>query len=137
MAKKSGQIAMEYLILVGFVLAVIIPLIIIFYTESGSINLQIRSQQVRAIGEQVVDKAESAYYLGEPTKINLKVRMPEGIGNITVAGRALVFRLGNDLVPNDVVIPSDVNISGSITKTSGVIYISVENKGNYVLINST
>ena len=137
MAKKSGQIAIEYMIMVGFVLAIILPLIILFYTESDNISVQVRSQQLRSIGERIVDKAESVYYLGEPTRITIKIRMPGGVQNVTLVNRALIFRIQSKLGQNDIVVPSDVNLTGYMPTSSGIKYISIESKGNYVFINST
>ena len=133
----KAQVAMEYLILVGFVLAVIIPLVIIFYNESENINLQVKTQQVYAIGQHIIDKAESVYYLGEPSKTRLKAHLPDSIDQIIIQNHTLLFKMRTKQGLSDVVISSKVNITGSIPKTVGLHFITIENKGNYVSINGT
>ncbi len=135
-AQMKSQVAMEYIILVGFVLVIIIPLIVLFYSQSSDITVQVKSQQVQSIGQNIVDNAESVYYLGEPSKVQIKIQLPENIKNTSINSKSIVFTLRTESGLTDVVVPSRVNISGSLPKSSGIHLVIIENKGNYVNITS-
>ena len=81
---KKAQASSEYLILMGFVLAVIIPIILYFFHASAETNTEIRSQQVQDIVDLIIEKADSAYYRGEPTKHTIEANFPDGIEGITI-----------------------------------------------------
>ena len=139
LGKKNsmGQAAMEYIILTGIVLAIIIPLMVVFYNQSEDITLQVKSQQVRKIGEKIIDTAESVSYLGEPSRIQLKVYIPEGINAVSVVDKGIIFTIDTKLGENQVIVPSDVNMSGSIPITPGYHTISIENRDNYIFVSKT
>ena len=77
------------------------------------------------------------YYLGAPSKIQLKIYLPERINSIVVVNKALIFTLNTDGGLSDVVIPTNINLSGGIPVSAGIHFVTLENKGNYVNITST
>ena len=132
-----AQAALEYMILIGFLLAVLVPMIVLFYSKSSETSAQVRSEQAKALGQKIADSAESVYYLGQPSKFQFRANVPDGISSVNFTDKEIAFRI--QLVPGttDVVIPSTVNLSGSIKTSVGVHLITVENKGTYVFVNST
>jgi hypothetical protein len=134
---RRGQAAIEYILIFAFVLAILIPLIVLFVNRSSDVTAEVTSRQVQSVGQAIVDRAESVYYLGEPSKATVRVFLPEGIDSVNLTGRELVFRLRTVGGPSDIVISSAVNLSGTIKRTGGIHFITIENKGTYVQINST
>jgi hypothetical protein len=136
MLKKRSQTAMEFLIIFGFVFVMLIPLLIIFQLQTHETKDQLYSNQIRNIGSKIIDKAESIYYLGEPSKSTLKVMLPEKIENITFReNRELQFNYRtykNNI--QEISFTSLVNITGNISSSSGLHYIVIEAKGDYVSI---
>jgi len=88
---KKSQISMEYLIIVGFVVAVTIPLILIFTTHSTEMNEHVIANQANYIASKIVDSAESVYYLGASSKVTFRVQMPININAITIGNNEVVF----------------------------------------------
>ena len=127
---------MEYVIIVGFILFITIPLILIFYEHTSSTNDQVITSQVDMIAKKVVDSAESVYYLGEPSKTRIKVYMPTNIENVTIDNYEVVFKVKTKSGVTDISQPSSVNISGFISVTKGIHYISIESKGDYVWVST-
>ena len=128
---------MEYLILIGFVMTLLIPLILLFYNQSAGTASEVRSQQLLNIGQKIVDNAESVFYLGAPAKLQFKIYLPEGIQNVTATNRALIFKIVSGSSTSDLVIPSAINLTGVLPSTTGVHIVTVESRGNYVALNST
>lgn len=134
---RNAQVAIEYMIILGFILALMIPLILLFTSQKADTALQVRSAQLRAVGEKIVDQAESVYYLGEPSKVRFKINLPQQVDGVTITNKALIFQLNTEFGTSDIVIPSTVNMTGMIPITSGVHYLTAENRGGYVALNGT
>lgn len=125
---------MEYLMIVGFVAAIIIPMTVIYLTYSDQTEDQIISNQVANIAKKVGDTAETVYYLGEPSKTRVRAYFPQNIDNISIMGREIVFYVKTKNGVDEVVISMPVNVTGSLSQTSGIHNIVVEAKGEYVEI---
>ena len=135
---RKAQGSLEYILIFAFVLAALIPLIVLFVNRSADITIEVTSRQVQSVGQAIADRAESVYYLGEPSKATIRVFMPEGIHNASLMNRALVFKLRTlQGGLSDIVISADVNLTGTVATSAGIHFIILENKGTYVRINST
>src|SRR4030042_6530915 len=79
-----AQAAMEYLMVIALVTALIIPATFIFYRYSQGSNERIKSGQIEKMGNDIIDSAETIYYLGYPSRQEIDEQMPEGVYNITI-----------------------------------------------------
>ena len=134
---KRGQISLEYLIIVGFVAAITIPLIIIFNTHSSEMNEQVIANQADNIASKIVDSAESVYYLGEFSKITFRTFIPKKINAITIGDNEVVFFVKKLNGVDHVVKYSSVPINGSISAQSGTYDIVVESRGDHVWVSNS
>lgn len=125
---------MEYLTIVGFVAAIVIPMTIIYLTYSDQTEDQIVSNQVSNIAKKIGDTAESVYYLGEPSKTRIRAYFPDNINNISVAGYEIVFYVSTKNGIDEVVVSMPVNVTGTLTPTAGIHNIFIEAMGSYVQI---
>ncbi|MBR9692208.1 hypothetical protein GOV06_05485 [Candidatus Woesearchaeota archaeon] len=132
----KAQVSMEYLIIVGFVAAITIPLIVIFNTHSAEMNENIISNQADHIASKIIDAAESVYYLGEYSKITFRINMPTKINAITIGDNEVVFFVKKLNGVDEVVKYSPVPINGSISSSSGIYNIVVESKGDHVWVGN-
>jgi len=124
--RKRAQISMEYMVIVGFTLFMIMPIIIIYGAERQSMKEQVNAKQAQNIGRKIVDAAETMYYLGKPSKTTLKIYMPPHIQNITIANNEIIFKMQFGSLITDVPSPySTVNLSGSISTKQGLHFIDI------------
>ena len=133
---RKAQTSMEYMIIVGFVAAITIPLIIIFNSHSTEMNENIIANQVDNIASKIVDSAESVYYLGESSKVTFRVQMPKKINTITIGDNEVVFYVKKLAGVDEVVKYCPVPINGSISSQAGIHDIVVESKGDYVWVSN-
>ncbi|MBW2996245.1 hypothetical protein KY332_03020 [Candidatus Woesearchaeota archaeon] len=131
-----AQVSMEYLIIVGFVAAITIPLILIFTSHSTEMDEQVISNQVDNIASKIVDSAESVYYLGESSKVTFRVYIPKKINSITIGNNEVVFYVSKLVGVDEVVKYCPVPINGSLSTTAGIYDIVVESKGDYVWVSN-
>ncbi len=126
---------MEYLIIIGFVAIITIPLVIIFQQHSKQTSEEISSTEIYQISKRISDAAETVYYLGKPSKTTMKVYFPPGINSVSILNHEIVFTMAIQGGENEIVIYSPVNVSGNVTTHQGIHYLSVENKGGYVWVS--
>lgn len=124
MARKS-QVAMEYMMVVGFTLLLIVPIIAIYGSHRQSMNNQVATKQAENIARKIADSSQGVFYLGKPAKTTLKIYMPSNILNVTISNREIVFTVDIGKGSTEVVGTSDVNISGSISTSPGIQYIEI------------
>ena len=136
--KKKGQVSVEFITIFGFVFLMTIPLIIIFFDQTGSVKDSIASNQIRNIAIKLSDKAETVYYLGIPSKTTVKAHFPDNIEYITLSDRTIIFGYkdyNNNM--HEIVAVSLVNITGNISTEPGTHYIEVESLGDVVLLHES
>lgn len=133
---KKSQISMEYMIIVGFVIVITIPMILIFSSQSTSIDESLISNQAALIASKIVDSAETVYYLGNSSKVTFKVNMPKMIHGVNISNNEVVFRIKQHNGISDIVKYSIVPINGTISKKAGIFNIVVESRGDYVWVSN-
>ncbi len=131
--KKEGQISIEYMVIIGFVTVITIPLIIIYYTFIQESGQEIASTQIIQIAKKIVDASESVYYLGEPSQTTLRINMPDNIilANFS-SGKEIVFRIRSGKGEADIVQTTSVNITGNISTNKGTYTLTVKAMSDYV-----
>lgn len=125
---------MEYLVIVGFVAVIVIPMMIIFYSYADSTEDEIISNQIQKIGMKVADSAESIYYLGEPSRTVVRAFFPKNIRNATIGNNEILFIVNTKSGLDHVVVYTPVPIQGSLEVHSGYHNINVVSRGTYVEI---
>ncbi len=133
---KRGQVSVEFITIFGFVFLMTIPLIVIFFDQAGSVQDAIAGNHLRNIAIKVVDKAETVYYLGEPSKTTLKTQFPERIEYINITSRIIIFgyRTAKNHI-QEILAVSQVNLTGNISNNPGIHYIVIESSGDVVSIS--
>lgn len=128
MIKKRGQIAIEYLMIVGFATFVVISLLGISEYYKGRLADHTVTTQVDRLARELADTAEQVYYLGEPSKTTIKVYVPENIESITITGKEIWFKVRTRGGITDITYSTAVNVIGSLSTSPGLRDITVEAK---------
>ena len=134
---KRGQVSLEYMMVVGFTLLMIMPIVAIYGIEKSSIENKVNTRQAHTIARQLADASEKVYYLGEPAKTTLKVYMPSHVETVSIGNREIVFVMDIDGTSTEIVADSAVNISGTVSPKQGIQYIEVAAQGYEVNITSS
>ncbi|MBT3720111.1 hypothetical protein HN789_05215 [archaeon] len=133
--QKRGQVSMEFITIFGFVFLMTIPLIIVFFDQVGSVKDSISSNHLRNIAIKITDKAETIYYLGEPSKSTIKTFFPDNIEYINFTSRTVIFgyKTSSNTI-REMMSVSQVNITGSLSTEPGTHYIEIVSLGDEVSI---
>ncbi|MGM5485499.1 MAG: hypothetical protein ACQEP1_06540 [Nanobdellota archaeon] len=76
---------------------VLIPVIHMFYTYSTDQTDDLIVQRIEKIGNEMIDTAETVYYMGPPARVTIKQNFPEKIKDIKILdeGKQIVFYFGD------------------------------------------
>jgi hypothetical protein len=132
---KNSQVSIEYMMIIGFVTIIIVPLLVIYHSFTQESSDEINSAQIDQLAKEVVDAAESVFYLGEPSQTTLKVNVPSGIVLASLSGNEMVFKIKTKAGNADIVRSSAVNISGSFPAKEGTYAVTVKAQSDYVQIS--
>lgn len=80
----KAQMSIEYLILTGFLLMLLIPAIYLAYTYTNSLSYEATGAQMAVIGKRIIDNIEYIYPYGKDTKTTVSFELPARIINISV-----------------------------------------------------
>ena len=132
---EKGQSSVEFITIFGFIFLMTVPLIIVFFDQMGAIEDSISQAHLRNLAIKIADRAESVYYLGEPSKVNLQAYFPEKLDSIEIVGREIIFNIRNSKGNvSQVYAVANVNMSGNLSKEAGVHYIQIESADGYVVV---
>jgi uncharacterized protein (UPF0333 family) len=124
---KRGQISVEYLIVVGFVVFAVISIlaIAIYYTSNS--KDRIKSNQIRNFADKIISSSESVFFAGEPSQATITAYLPGGVQSLEILENKLVFNLTTNSGITVVAYQSEVPIElqGSFSTNEGLKSIKI------------
>lgn len=135
MKKSFGQVSVEYLIIMGFVAVMMVPLIIIYYKFTSESKDEIISSQLNQIAAKVADAADAVYFLGTPSQSTIRAYIPGNVDNATLNNREVYFRVKSSSGYYDIVQVTSVNLSGELPTKQGTYDIMIKAQEDFVEIS--
>jgi hypothetical protein len=133
---EKGQSSVEFLTIFGFIFLMTVPLVVIFFDQMGAIEDAISQSHLRNLAIKIADKSESVYYLGEPSRASIKAYFPKKIDSIEIIDREIRFNIMNSNGNiSQIYAVSNVNMTGNLSRESGIHYIEIESADGYVVIS--
>ncbi|MDI6806438.1 MAG: hypothetical protein QMD14_01325 [Candidatus Aenigmarchaeota archaeon] len=123
---KKAQIALEYIIVVAFAIGVLTPILLYVnqslneYREGN--NLILAKNSVTKIGQI----ADWVFSQGPPAKMEIEVYIPQGIEEIRIEEKVILFRIKTSAGISDVYYLTLSNVSGSISPIPGYTKVKIE-----------
>ncbi len=132
----KGQISIEYLIVVGVVLILVIPL---FFYSTSKTTTNLRINQADDTVTSLVTAADSVYSLGPGSKDYVWITIPKGTKTSSITGQTIQLQLSIFSGTSDVHKTTKANVSGTLPTEQGTYKISVEmlEDGTILIGNST
>lgn len=131
---KKSQIAIEYLIIMSFILFITIPSVLIYTRQSETIKEEVIMSQAFSAIQKISDSSESIFYLGPPSKETIKVYFPERLDNATIKDYEIIIYVGG----KGIYVTSKVPLNGTLLATQGIHEIEItavqKNSKNFVQI---
>ena len=138
---KRGQVSVEFISIFGFVFLMTIPLLIVFFDTSNSVQDNLAQNHIHNFEVKIVDKAQTIYYLGSPSQTTIQVYFPEHIEYIrfvpasatSLSAIEVGFLTQNNDI-NNLQWASYVNLTGTLSTAKGPHFIKIEALGDKVSI---
>lgn len=122
----KGQVSMEYLLVIGFALLMVIPIVIIFFMQSETIKDSVNLNQARTVAREIADNVKTVATLGSPAMTTIKVTMPDNIKAITIGQREIVITIETSGGTSDIFELLPANVTGTIRAESGIHILRIE-----------
>ena len=130
-----AQAAFEYMVIVGLVLAFIVPIWVYVATVQQQTQTELAQTYAETSLKKVANAVDLVYVQGPPAKVNTQIVIPAGISNFSVLGtnlNTLYFRIGFGSTASDVVAVTRTRVNGTIPIQEGTYTISVEANASFV-----
>lgn len=82
--KKKAQSSLEFLMILGIALTIILILAGIFVNYSNTAKKGLDKQQITSLGEELISNIEKVYFLGNGNRVTQRSNFPQGIFNFTI-----------------------------------------------------
>jgi hypothetical protein len=131
--QMRAQAATETLVLVGFALAFILPLVFLFMSSANSALGDSSIVQAKVSARTIADEAGEIYLQGAGAQKTIWVNYPEGIKDGKVENGLVVLSIDTDGRRLDVVGATFANVTGNLSgkRTAGIQRIRLENRDGY------
>jgi hypothetical protein len=122
-----AQISLEYLVIIGVALGLLLPGVYFFFFYSKSSIEGTTSTRLNDIGLKMLSTAKGSYALGAGARQTIDLVMPDAVTGITIsrtggapgAVSELVFTYDTPYGPSEAVFFSDVKILNELDSTDG------------------
>jgi uncharacterized protein (UPF0333 family) len=129
--KKKAQIALEYMILIGFILAALTPLV---YSQLNKYMTKQRISDTYRLANNIAKSSDSLYSLGPGNQKYMYINVPKGISNVNIYQREISFTVETQEGEQDIILLTKGYITGVIPITPGTHQISMRVLGNGVVL---
>ncbi|MFT4325973.1 MAG: hypothetical protein ACMXYK_00545 [Candidatus Woesearchaeota archaeon] len=108
--KTKGQASIEYLIILGIALFLLVPVVTLFYNSTRSTQVSAVSREILLAGTEMVATAERVFYQSTGSRVRIDITMPTNVQNITLRdnNRTLVITADMQGLSTDFVFFSTV-----------------------------
>jgi hypothetical protein len=130
---RKGQIGVEYMIIAGFVVFLILGVLGIAFFYSNQTTDVIRINQLTNFADKLIISGESVFYSGEPSKLTVTSYLPLGVQNISIFDKEILVRIRTNSGMAVMSFSSNVPVSGNISITEGVKVIEILAGSNEVV----
>jgi len=132
---KKAQIGMEYIVVVGIALLILVPVWTFVKNEFDDVSDDLRFSYVRMMLDRVRQAADLVYVYGDPSRVSLQVYVPAGVENSFVNNGTLYLNVSVGNGYSGVSTVSIANLTGLLPTAEGYHQVVVSAGDGYVNIS--
>ena len=119
---------MEYLLVVGFSLLLIIPLIVVINDEYHLQKQDVDTEHLSSIAREIAYQSEKIYYQGAPSTTTITASFPQGVTMARVEEQGISFKLQDSGI--SIYAESQARLQGSLGTHPGKHTITLRVEDN-------
>ncbi len=116
---RRGQVSMEYMLVVGFMFALLIPLLILYARTQQDTTDSLSQGQVIRAGNTIRDVAERVYFAGAPSQETISILLPDTITDSRIDNTTMIFTLVGAQGDYDVAVSGLAPLNGTLPDSPG------------------
>jgi hypothetical protein len=89
----KAQFAMEYMLVVAFSLALLLPVTSLIYDEYQKSREEVNAEHLTEVTRELVYQAERVYFQGAPSTMTVTVTLPNGVESFIVSEHSIDIKL--------------------------------------------
>jgi uncharacterized protein (UPF0333 family) len=132
---KRGQASMEYMLILGFMFLLLIPLLVVYATTQKQSTDQLTEGQVLKVGNTIRDAAERIYFAGDPAQETISLYFPERIQQINITNKSIVFVMSGGAGSYDLVVTGLAPLNGTLKTNTGIHIVRLVSQNNVVQVS--
>lgn len=126
---------MEYLAIFSIASLMLIPLIIIFASQSNSIEADVAYAQANSALARLVTSAEDVYFQGPPARKTLNVNFPKGVREVLIEDTSITLVLVTSDGEFNIFRETNARLSGSLDNFEGLHVVVFEAGDGFVVLS--
>ena len=130
-----GQAAVEYFVVVGLVVMFMIPLWTYMVSTQQDVGQEVSLSYAQTAAKQIADAASLVHSQGYPAKISIRVYIPAGVLNVSLAQKTVSLNITYRNLMTDVWSKSNADMNGTIPTNEGYYNFDIQSMDTYVQIN--
>ncbi|MBI4181569.1 MAG: hypothetical protein HY520_01210 [Candidatus Aenigmarchaeota archaeon] len=132
---RRGQVAFEYIIIVGLVLLFLIPLWAYITSVKSQTSAQLSLTYAQTAADRLVSNADLVHSQGQPAKVTMRLYLPPGIQNVSFLNTTILLKVWVNDRLTDVAATSIAPLNGSLPAREGTYRVALESFGTYVNVS--
>lgn len=132
---QKSQVGMEYIIIMGFIVFVVITILGIALFYSSNVKDRIKILDINNCANKIISSAESVFYSGYPSRITIFCYLPDNVKSIQIEENSLFIEYQTQSGISKTSFSSKVPISGSLAVFSGLRKVKITAEQNYASIS--
>ena len=132
---RRAQVSMEYLLVFGFALLLILPLIGIYVSQQDNVQTDVSVAQTERIVREIVSSAEEVYFMGEGAQKTVEITFPPRITALVIEEDYIEFTLRGRSGSVSLFQASRANLTGELDYDEGLHVLVFKNNGEQVEIS--
>ena len=130
---KKAQVALEYLLLIGLILALLLPF---FYYSFVPITQNTQMSKSTILVNSVTETADVLYSLGPGSQDVILIDMPGGVENVTIQNKEIILKVRIFSGVSDIIGESKADLNGTLNIKSGSWHVLIKNENNTIQISN-
>lgn len=106
----KGQVSNELLVVVGFILLVIIPLLYVMYFKMDDIRTDLAMLQVHFSAARIAFAINAVGHMGDGSSLITEIYIPENVDSVSISGNEVVFTTIFQGESNDIVQATEFGV---------------------------
>jgi uncharacterized protein (UPF0333 family) len=129
----KAQASVEYLVIIGLALAILMPIILYSNQNLISYKEDVKLSSAKSAVNKLAESANWVYSQGPPARLTVNICIPDGVEEISL-NSILMFKVRTSAGVSDVYHETVPTLNGSIPTNSGCYFISLVAYNDYVKI---